>query len=350
MTDAIDRPGAVREEDALDVGALDAWLREAGAAGAGTPSLRQFAEGASNLTYLLSYDDRDVVLRCPPRGTKAKSAHDMGREVRVLRALAGRYPVPAVYAHDVDGDVVGRELYAMERVRGVILRKDPPEGLVVDGAALSETFVQHLAGLHALDPVEVGLDGLGRGPGYTRRQVDGWSRRYRAARTPDAASFEAVMGWLDDHCPEDAGAVLVHNDFRFDNLVLDPDDLRVVGVLDWEMATVGDPLADLGNSLAYWIEPGDDPVAQMTRRQPTTLPGMLTRAELVERYAAVSGRPVDDIRFYLVQGVFRLAVIVQQIHYRYHHGQTTNPRFANFGALAAYLETRCQAFLEGDLQ
>lgn len=352
MSRIIDRPGAVRAGESLELGALTSWLREQGVEGLrGEPELQQFPAGASNLTYLLRWPERELVLRRPPMGSIARSAHDMGREVRVLRALGPVYPVvPTVVAHCRDPEVLGAEFYLMDRIRGIVLRKEiPPElGLAApDTRRLCLSVLEQLAALHELDVEAQGLQHLGRGAGYARRQIEGWTRRWRAALTPDAADFEPVIAWLATHTPQEVGITVVHNDFRFDNVLLDPSDpMRVVGVLDWEMCTLGDPLMDLGNSLAYWVEPGDDDIFRAMRRQPTHAPGMLSRAEVLQWYGERTGRDLKDFRFYEVYGLFRLAVILQQIFLRYHRGQTQDDRFASFGQLAGYLAARCQRVIE----
>lgn len=349
MSRSDDRP--VREEDAFDVAGVDAWLRAAAPAldlPGGEPEVRQFAGGASNLTYLLRYPSRDLILRRPPSGTKASSAHDMAREFRIQSALAGHFPVPAMVALCVDPAVLGSEFYVMERVEGVIPRATMPPEVGTEPRlmrALSERFVDLLAELHALDPAAVGLAGLSRGEGYVARQVAGWSERYRKAKTWNVPSFERVMRWLDAERPPDVAACVIHNDFRLDNMVLDRTDedlLRVRAVLDWELATVGDPLMDLGSSLAYWVQADDGRAARLLGRQPTYLPGMLTRREIVERYCTATGRDASQWPFYEVFGLFRLAVIAQQIYYRYHHKQTRNPAFRFFWAAAWLLQRRCR--------
>ena len=341
----------VRDEDAFDVGAVGTWLREHASDPTGldaTPEVTQFMGGASNLTYLLRYPSRDLILRRPPAGTKARGAHDMRREHDLQAALAPVFPlVPRMVALCTDDSVLGSDFYVMERIEGTILRRDLPPELGLDEAGarrLCEAAVDTLADLHAVDVEAAGLAALGKGEGYVRRQVEGWSTRYRAAVTDDAPDFEQVMAWVAEHQPADVGQVLIHNDFRLDNLVLAPEDpTRIVGVLDWEMATVGDPLMDLGGALAYWVQADDDALFLAFRRQPTHAPGMLTRDEVVQRYAARSGLDVDPAswRFYEVFGLFRLAVIAQQIYYRYAHGQTTNPAFAQMGPAVHDLEQRC---------
>jgi aminoglycoside phosphotransferase (APT) family kinase protein len=348
---------AVREEDAFDVAAVDAWLRgavdaSAGAGGtaplpAGLPEVRQFAGGASNLTYLLRYPARDLILRRPPAGTKASSAHDMAREYRIQAALKPVFPyVPGMVALCTDDGLLGSDFYVMERVPGVIPRTTMPPEIGTDPVhmrALCERFVDLLVELHAVDPAAAGLSDLGRGAGYVERQVNGWSERYTRAKTWNVPSFTRVIEWLQERRPDDVRICLIHNDFRLDNIVLDAHEpLRVRGVLDWELATLGDPLMDLGSSLAYWIEPGDGRGAQRFRRQPSHLPGMLTRREIVERYCAATGLDPGDWPFYEAFGMFRLAAIAQQIYYRYHHRQTRNPAFKHYWLAVHVLERRCR--------
>jgi aminoglycoside phosphotransferase (APT) family kinase protein len=352
MTSGHDAARPVRDEDAFDVGAVHGWLSpRVEGLGDDPPEVRQFSGGASNLTYLLSYPARDLVLRRPPHGTKAASAHDMAREHRVQARLAPVFPyVPAMVAYCDDTSVVGSEFYVMERLEGVILRANPPAslGLTEDRTrALCTTVIDRLADLHAVDVAAAGLSDLGRGSGYVERQVAGWSERYRAARTWNVPRFERVMAWLEAERPDDVGTCLIHNDYRFDNVVIDHDDpTRVVGVLDWEMATLGDPLMDLGAALAYWVQADDDRLFRAFRRQPTHLPGMLTRAEVVRRYADRSGLDVADWRFYEVYGLFRLAVIVQQIYARYAAKQTRNPAFRHFWLAVHLLERRCRRVID----
>lgn len=357
MNGAVAGAAPVRTEDAFDVDRAAAWIRENASDAAGldaTPEVSQFVGGASNLTYLLRYDGgpdaggRDLVLRRPPSGTKAKGAHDMRREHDLQAALAPSFPlVPTMVGHCGDEDVIGSEFYVMDRVVGTILRRDVPDelGLDLDGVnRLCRTAIDTLVALHDVDLKSSGLDVLDRGDGYVRRQVEGWTTRYRRARTPDVGDFEATIAWLDAHQPADLPHVLVHNDFRFDNLVLAPDDpTRVVGVLDWELATAGDPLMDLGSALAYWVQADDDAPSLAIRLQPTHTPGMMTRAEVVERYLEARGLDVtpEQWRFYEVFGAFRLAGIAQQIYYRFHHGQTTNPTYGGFRDVVRILDARC---------
>jgi aminoglycoside phosphotransferase (APT) family kinase protein len=323
-----DDPKDLREEDAFDVEAMHAWLAARLDGLGGPPQVRQFGGGASNLTYLLQYADRDLVLRRPPHGQKSASAHDMRREYRVQERLRPVYRyVPQVLAFCDDPAVIGSDFYVMERLEGLILRGRLPAGLeLMPGQAqtLGRHAVDSLVELHQVDVQAAGLGDLGRGAGYVRRQVDGWSERYRKARTDNVPDFESVMAWLQAEQPE-----------------LDRS-LDVVGVLDWEMATVGDPLMDLGGALAYWVQADDDEVMRASKRQPTDLPGMPTREQVVAQYADRTGLAVDGSTFYQVFGLFRLAGIAQQIYYRFHHGQTTNPAFEHFWYFVTYLEQRCR--------
>lgn len=340
--------GAVRAGEELDVAAVDAWLKERVPGLEGVPRVTQFRGGASNWTYRLQYEKDDLILRRPPAGTKAKSAHDMSREFHVQKALKSAFPlVPDMVAACDDASVLGAPFYIMRRVDGVIPRKEMPVPLDERQArALCERFVDTLVALHKVDPARAGLATLGKGPGYARRQIEGWSDRYRKARTWNVPTFEPVMAWLAARVPDDAAACVIHNDFRFDNLVLDPaDPTRVVGVLDWEMATIGDPLMDLGNALAYWTQADDGWFARAIRRQPTHLPGMMTREELVARYFEKSGLPPRDMTFHQVYGLFRLAGIVQQIYYRYHRGETRNPAFRSFWLVTHHLHARCRKLM-----
>jgi aminoglycoside phosphotransferase (APT) family kinase protein len=354
--------GAARREQAcaprageeLDAARVGEFLARSLPGFAGPAAISQFQGGASNLTYLVSGAGRDWVLRRPPFGTKARSAHDMGREYRTLSRIHGAFryaPRPMLFC--AEPGVLGAEFYLMERLPGLILRRDLPEGLSLAPAqahALCRNLVDVHAELHAIDYAAHGLGELGRPDGYIARQVSGWSDRYRAARTDDVPDNEALMDWLEANRPAEAArAALIHNDYKFDNVVLGEVDgqLRITGVLDWEMATIGDPLMDLGASLAYWIQADDPEPLQQIRMLPTHLPGMMRRAELVEYYCARAGLAPTKFDFYYVYGLFRLAVIVQQIYYRFVLGQTRNPRFAPFGTFCTVLSEAAAAVAGG---
>jgi aminoglycoside phosphotransferase (APT) family kinase protein len=353
-----DQGGSVRPGEELKLDAVDAWLKEQvrahGKALEGSPELTQFSGGASNWTYRLKYANGDYILRRPPAGTKAKGAHDMGREFRVQRALKPVYPVvPTMVGLCEDEAVTGSEFYVMERIAGIIPRKNMPKGLALDAATtrkLCTNVLDQLVALHQVPVQGPDLQSLGKGIGYCKRQIDGWSERYTKAKTWNVPSYSHVMAWLKERTPQDVANVVIHNDWRLDNVVLAEDEpTRVIGVLDWEMATLGDPLMDLGNALAYWIHDDDNALLKATRRQPTHLPGMLRRPEVVEYYLDKSGfklsHPSDWV-FYEVYGLFRLAVIVQQIYFRYHHKQTRNPAFKRFWVLVNYLDWRCKALIK----
>jgi len=340
--------GAVRPGEELDAAAVDAWLKTQIADLQGTPVVTQYTGGASNWTYRLRYDSHDLVLRRAPAGTLAKSAHDMGREYRLQQALKPVFPyVPTMVAHCADESVIGVEFYVMERLDGIIPGKElgvelPPELT----RTLCMNVLDTLIALHRVDIHAVGLEHLGKGAGHTRRQVEGWNQRYRNARTWNVPRGTKIMRWLEAHLPATETTCMTHNDFRFDNVVLHPErPTRVIGVLDWELATLGNPLMDLGNALAYWVQADDDFLARKTRRQPTHLPGMLSRREVVSYYCAQMGFPLDHWTFYEVFGLFRLSVIAQQIYYRYTNGQTLNPAFKHFWILVNYLHWRCRKLM-----
>jgi aminoglycoside phosphotransferase (APT) family kinase protein len=334
----------VREEDRFDVARMHQWLAPFINQDV-LPEVQQFRSGASNLTYLLQYPGLDLVLRKPPVGTKAASAHDMKREFLIQSRLQPVYPlVPSMVAMCDDQSVMGSDFYVMERVVGDIFRRDVPEGVTpADVSVMADSLINGLVQLHAVDATI--LDELNKGPGYVQRQVEGWSKRYRNALTDDVPNGEKVMAWLEANRPADVASCVIHGDWRIDNVVFNLEQARIVGVLDWELATVGDPLMDLGSSLAYWVDRDDEPAFAALRRQPSHLPGMPTREEFVQRYLQLSGRRCDDFTFYEVFGLFRLAVIIQQIWARYRAGQTTNPAFAGFGAACNTLVNRAEALI-----
>lgn len=327
----------VRSGEELDAAPLEAWIRGRLPDLPAAPlEIEQFPGGHSNLTYLLRLGDREMVLRRPPFGSKVKTAHDMGRELKVLSHLQRHYPkAPRTLAGCDDLAVIGAPFYLMERVRGVILRDQrPPSGLDLSPErmrSMSEAVVDGLAELHSVDYRAAGLGDFGKPDGYLERQIAGWRKRWEGSRTDDVPAVERAASWLSGHLPPGrplAESSLVHNDYKYDNLVFTPDLSRIVAVLDWEMATLGDPILDLGTSLGYWIDPDDDPALKMLPSGPTTLPGNLRRTEVVERYARTTGRDVSDMVFHYVFGLFKIAVIAQQIYYRFKQGLTQDPRFA----------------------
>jgi aminoglycoside phosphotransferase (APT) family kinase protein len=332
---------AVREEDRFDIAKMHAWLRPFINQDL-LPEVKQFRSGASNLTYLLRYPDRELVLRKPPVGTKAASAHDMNREFLIQSRLQSVFPlVPKMIALCQDQSVMGSDFYVMEYVEGQIFRRDIPEGITPsDISVMADSLINGLVQLHAVDSAI--LAELNKGNGYVQRQVDGWSKRYRNALTDDVPTAEKLMAWLSANQPNDVDSCIIHGDWRIDNVVFDLENSRIKGVLDWELATVGDPLMDLGSALAYWVDRDDEAAFASLRRQPSHLPGMPTRDEFVQRYLELSGRNCNDFTFYEVFGLFRLAVIIQQIWARFRLGQTTNPAFAGFGAAVNTLINRAE--------
>lgn len=330
---AIDSARPIRDGEALDMAILEPYLREHIEDLGQNLTVQQFPSGHSNLTYLIDDGQRSYVLRRPPFGAQVKSGHDMGREFRMINALYPTWPkVPRPYLFCEDDSIIGAPFYLMERVVGVILRGDQPKHVELPEdtmSAVCDALVQTFVEIHQVDLEATGLDKVGRPEGYVQRQVDGWIKRYNKAKTDEIDSVAFLGKWLQENQPPSGPATLIHNDYKYDNLILNVDDLTdVKAVLDWEMATVGDPLMDLGTALGYWVEATDDPVLQMLKFGPTALPGNLTRAQLVTRYAELSGRDVSDALFYYVFGLFKICGIAQQIYYRFKHGYTKDPRFA----------------------
>jgi len=334
----------VREDEAFDVDAVAAFLEDKLDGASGRPRVRQFGGGKANLTYLLDYGGVEYVLRRPPVGPVAESAHDMKREYTVLSRLHEVYPLaPRAFVYCDDPDIIGAEFFIMERRKGVVVRESMPEAFADHKRApqkMSEALIHALADLHAVDYDTVGLGDLGKPNGFIRRQIEGWYQRWQNAKPDDSPVFDAAYRWLQAHQPEAGDATLVHNDYKLDNLMLDATAPgTAVAVFDWDMCTLGDPLSDLGALLTYWIQP-DDPAPF---RQFATMPvddRFPSRAELLAQYAEKSGRDVSQIRFYHALGLFRLTVIVAQIYLRYRRGQTEDQRFA---ALGPMIEVTAQA-------
>jgi aminoglycoside phosphotransferase (APT) family kinase protein len=326
----LDRAETVRAGAELDTTKLEAWLADNGLAGPIT--VQQFPRGYSNVTYLLRVGDREVVLRRGPPGVAIASAHDMGREHRILSHLRAVWPkVPRVIAMCDDPTVIGGAFYVMERVSGVILRAKLPQGLALPPERmrhLSEALVDTLAEIHGVDLAAAGLADLGKPAGYNARQVRGWTERYEKAKTDAIAEMDDVARWLAANTPTESAATLIHNDFKFDNVVLDESLDRVVAVLDWEMSTIGDPLMDLGCALSYWVEEKDPAMLRATRFGPTDLPGCSSRAEIVARWEQRTGRTATNMPFYYAFALFKLAVVAQQLYLRYVRGLTTEQRYA----------------------
>jgi aminoglycoside phosphotransferase (APT) family kinase protein len=362
----VDRARPVRAGQELDAGALADFLAAEvpafASASTGPLTIEQFGGGYSNLTYLLrggeGPDAPELVLRKAPLGAPGGVAHDMEREYRILRGLHpvyGRVPRPLAFCGDPA--VPGAPFYVMDRVRGVILRGRPDEVAALseaDARGLSETLVDALADIHQVDWHAAGLADLDRGPGYAARQITGWIKRYHAARTDDVPPLERAIAWLEARVAaggaSDHGPALVHNDFKFDNLVLDPaDPSRILAVLDWEMATIGDPLLDLGTTLGYWVQ-ADDP-EELRRLIPPTMsihPGSLRRADVVARYGARTGIPIPDPVLLYVYGLVKVAGICQQIYARHLAGKAPDPRFAALGHVVRGLGNAAAAAIDRD--
>jgi aminoglycoside phosphotransferase (APT) family kinase protein len=327
----------IRRGEEIDLASLRTFLRGKLPAAGELLEIEQFPGGHSNLTYLLRFEHGEWVLRRPPLGPLAPKAHDMAREFRVLDAIGPHFPAaPRVELLCEDPAVVGSVFYMMERRQGVILRREPPANRFWPGdypRRVSGAFIDCLAQLHAIDIRRHGLDALGRPDGFLERQVRGWSERWERAKTTELPQMDRLSRWLTGNRPGSPDPTVVHNDFKLDNIMLDSRDPgRVAAVLDWEMTTVGDPLVDLGIVLCYWPEAGDPPVRREAISPLTTQPGWLTRRQLLERYQSRTGLDLGAIRYYEVFGVFKLAVVLQQIYYRYFVGQTKDERFRDFDA------------------
>lgn len=332
----------VREGEELDAARLAGFLRHRLDGSDAPMMIRQFAGGHANLTYLLDFGDAEYVLRRPPKGTKSASSHDMGREYKVLSVLYKAFPLaPRALLYCDDADVIGAPFFIMERRRGTVVRGIIPEEYgggedPVMNRRLSETLVDSLAAFHSVDYRTVGLEGIGKAEGFMKRQVEGWTKRYARARTKEIDCVEDLTGWLAEKRPEAVESTLVHNDWRLDNIMLDPSDpSRVTAVFDWDMCTLGDPLADVGTLLSLWLEEGESFGRETI--MPSNVPGFMTRSEAVERYGETSGRDMSGIPFYRVFGLFKMAVIAQQIYYRFHKGETADKRFRHFGMAAEFL-------------
>lgn len=339
----LDQPTRVRSGEELPLETLLTYLQTQGIDISGEPEVKQFPSGFSNLTFFLKMGGQAYVLRRPPFGASAKGGHDMFREYRVMRDLYESFPkVPKVYHYCEDESVLGAPFYLMERVEGVILRAPTHPAHVEQSEAayrqLSTTWLDTFVELHAVDYQAAGLGDFGRPEGYVERQITGWSKRYLKAKTEDVTEIDFVMRWLNDHIVSESAHTLIHNDYKYDNVVFPEGNwAEMKAILDWEMATVGDPLMDLGSSMAYWVNADDMPAERAMAMLPTPFAGNPSRGEIVHQYALKSGRAFDDFVFYYVYGLFKLAVVVQQIYYRYAKGHTQDKRFANLNVIAKTL-------------
>jgi aminoglycoside phosphotransferase (APT) family kinase protein len=334
MSDLLDSPVPIRSGEELNLATLEPYLRCHFPNEFGELQVRQFPSGHSNLTYAVQLGDTELVLRRPPFGSKVKSAHDMGREFRVLSRLHSAYaPAPEVLFYCDDDSVLGAPFYLMKPIHGIILRRHVPSVLdfsTEKARRLSESFIDNLIRLHRVDYAAVGLSDLGRAEGYLERQVRGWTERYYGSKTHDYPEVEKITAWMQQHMPSTNSVSVIHNDYKYDNVVLDSNDItKIVGVLDWEMCTIGDSLADLGTALAYWVDATDPEEQQENRWGPTNQPDGFTRADVVHYYAQKTGCDASQIAFYVSFARFKLAVIVQQIYFRYQQGLTRDERFAS---------------------
>ena len=328
--------GPVRPGEELNLSSLADWLRGRIAGVERGITLEQFPSGHSNLTYLVQIDGREYVLRRGPLGPVAPKAHDMAREFRVLQMVHPHFrEAPNVFHLCEDPAVLGSVFFLMERRRGLILRDEIPQQMAKMpnyAERASKGFVDCLIRLHAIDISRTGLIALGKPEGFLERQVLGWADRWKRATTDDLPKMDRAIRWLIDHRPSSPAPTLVHNDYKLDNVMLSEDSAESVeAVLDWEMATVGDPLADLGLTLCYWAWVEAPQLRARGVPSLTSQPGWYTRDQFVQRYAEETGRDLSQIGYYEVLGIFKLAVILQQIYYRFRRGQTQDTRFQNFG-------------------
>ena len=327
----IDKAVNVRDDEKINESSLNTYLSKFIDYDTSDFQILQFPSGFSNLTYLIRSGNQDFVLRRPPHGAKIKSGHDMNREFKVLTSLKDTYDKSPNPIHYCDNeDIIGAEFYIMERLEGLILRGTNYKNIIKnnsDYSDLSEEFVQTFVDLHKIDLNESGLTDFGNPEGYNTRQVKGWSKRYSNSKTEEIDEINFVIKWLNDNIVQSQFVSLIHNDFKYDNLVLDPKSLKVISVLDWEMSTLGDPFMDLGTSLAYWIQHNDPNFIKAIHLNITSEQGNPSRGEILQLYQKQFGHEIEDIVFYFTYGLFKIAVIVQQIYYRYKQGLTKDVRF-----------------------
>ena len=341
----IDGASETRKGEEIPLEDLNDYLNQAVPELGKVLEIRQFAKGFSNLTYLLTTQNgHEYVLRRPPFGAKIKSAHDMGREFRVLQALRPhfRYLPQPVHFCESAAFMDGAGFYIMQRLRGFILRPTEAFSAQINPTTMQQmslTLVDTLVELHKIDIQTTGLAQLGKPDGYVQRQVLGWIQRYQNAETDRVSAMDALAHWLQNSAPRAQKPAFLHNDYKFDNVIYDTEHLsKIVGILDWEMSTVGDPLMDLGASLAYWVEAHEGPTLRLYNA--TWMPGNLSRQQVIERYALQSGRDLTDILFYYVFGLYKNAVITQQIYKRWKDGSTQDARFKDLILMVKYLSER----------
>ena len=338
----IDRPTEIRDDEKLNNSKLFEYLSNIMDLDIESFDILQFPSGYSNLTYLIKSNEKEYVLRKPPHGAKIKSGHDMSREFKVLSSLKEQYhktPRPIHYCSNTD--IIGTDFYLMERVKGIILRSNNYSQIISDKSQfnfLAEQFVDSFVELHKLDINKIGLTDFGNPNGYNSRQVHGWCKRYNNSKTEELMEMEIVMKWLKSNISQSKYVSLIHNDFKYDNLVLDENDLSIKAILDWEMCTIGDPFMDLGTSLAYWIQNNDPDFIKGVGLNITMDSNNPTRNKILQLYSEKFGNSIKNIVFYFVFGLFKIAVIVQQIFFRYKNGFTKDTRFKNLDQVVkAYL-------------
>lgn len=341
---------ATRADEQLDVSRLEPYLRARLPRAEGPLEVQQFGGGHANLTYLLCFGDDEYVLRRPPLGPVAPSSHDMKREHRVLAALSPVFqPAPMSYLVCADPEIIGAEFHVMERRHGFVIRTDLPEAIKRDRdlcRRIGEMMIDVLADLHTTDPKAAGLDQLGHPEGFVARQLKGWSGRWEAAKHQDSPAMAEIMAWLEAGLPDSGRVSLLHNDYKLDNMLVGHDDpARAVAVLDWDMCTRGDPLMDLGYLLNFWAEAGDPEPWILGAAMPTWHEGFPSHAEAIERYARRTGFDLDRVHWYHVFGVFKIAVVLQQIYIRYLRGQTQDDRFAIFDQRVDALIDKAMTFM-----
>ena len=342
----------MREGEELDLNRLDEVLKGVLSDLDGRPAVRQYSSGKSNLTYLITYLNRELVLRRPPPGIKAASAHSMIREYKILKLLGDAFPaIPHVILYSDDESLLGSEFYLMDKVEGVLVKEGFPAEWGFsqsDRGRFCRRVFDKLIELHQVDYESAGLKDFGKPDGYGERQIVGWNKRYVAALTPDVPDFRDVRDWLESNIPVNAAyKSILHGDFRIDNVMVSADDpFNVVAVLDWEMAALGDPLMDLANALAYWFHSDDPPELFAMKNQPSDVNGMMRREDILEYYSDKTGFGIEKWHFYEVYGYFRLAVIAQQLYFRFVSKQTTDPRFARYGEVVVHIGRYCQKLIE----
>ena len=328
-------PGEPRADERLDTRRLDGYLRERLPNTEGELCVLQFPGGRANLTYLLTFGDTEYVLRRPPLGPIAPSAHDMARENRVLSKLFAHFHLaPRSFLFCADESIIGASFQVMERRHGVVIRDTIPAQFTDDRQAerrIGEMLIDILADLHLVDRHKAGLSELGRPDGFVERQLEGWAGRWeKSAHEPNLAMTHLVQ-WLRQHRPQSRYVALLHNDYKLDNVLVSRQEAgRAVAVLDWDMCTSGDPLMDLGYLLNHWADPTDPSDWLANNSMPSTVAGFPRRTESIERYSHRTGFDVGNIHWYYAFSAMKLAVIIQQIFIRFHRGQTKDQRFADY--------------------